>query len=90
VVQWSIIVGNFFHEVDHDPTFSYRRAVGVMEILDGLFCAGSVMISYGAVLGKVTPLQLTIMAFIEPIFYWVNIYICSLKLDIIDIGKYFT
>jgi len=52
----------------------------------GCFCAGAVMISFGAVLGKVTPLQLTVMAIIEPFFFWLNFFICDFKLHTVDIG----
>ena len=44
------------------------------------------MISYGAVLGKVTPTQMVIMAFIEPMFYWLNIWITITLLKVVDVG----
>jgi hypothetical protein len=36
-------------------------SIGVFEMVNALFCAGAVMISYGAILGKVTPTQMVIM-----------------------------
>jgi ammonium transporter Rh len=45
------------------------------------------MISYGAVLGKVTPLQLLIMGIMEPMFYWLNVFINAFKIGALDIGK---
>jgi len=44
------------------------------------------MISYGAILGKVTPLQMMILAIVEPAFYWLNIYIDVNLLKAFDIG----
>jgi len=44
------------------------------------------MISYGAILGKVTPTQMVIMAVIEPMFYWLNIWVTVTLLKVIDVG----
>mmetsp|Transcript_57068 Transcript_57068/g.124869 ORF Transcript_57068/g.124869 Transcript_57068/m.124869 type:complete len:443 (+) Transcript_57068:130-1458(+) len=46
--------------------------VSIETLLNGLFCAGAVMISYGAVLGKVTPFQLLSMAALEVVAFWLN------------------
>ncbi len=100
--------------------------MGVLELLNGLFCAAAVMIrhaavmlrvrlcscdvvvlcrscrcglsgavgvtvcvrSYGAVLGKTTPLQLVVMGICEAVFYWINVYFCVLKSEAIDIGPF--
>lgn len=45
-----------------------------------------VMISYGGILGKVTPSAMLILAIIEPVFYWLNMYIGAFKLKAVDIG----
>ncbi len=45
-----------------------------------------VMISYGGVLGKVTPMQMLILAVVEPIFFWLNIFIGVEKLKAVDVG----
>ncbi|KAL6061572.1 RHAG protein [Balamuthia mandrillaris] len=86
VVQWSIPLGIAAEEMHHDREFSERRAVGLLNVLDGLFCSGAVLISYGAILGKATPTQLLIMAVVEPIFFWTNYFICDHKLETVDIG----
>lgn len=39
------------------------------------FCTGSVLISFGAVLGKTSPIQLLIMAMFEVTLFAVNEYI---------------
>lgn len=43
-----------------------------MTCVDGLFLVAAVLISYGGVIGKVSPLQLIVMTFIEAIFYSLN------------------
>jgi ammonium transporter Rh len=77
VCQWSVILQCFAES--QEPLFSQTIdtpcEVDVVHILNGLFCSGAVMISYGAVLGKATPAQLVIMGFIEPMFYWLNSYL---------------
>lgn len=39
------------------------------------FCAGAVLISLGAVLGELSPLQYVVLAFIETICYTANEYL---------------
>jgi len=82
VAQWSM----FLQALADYQTDGRQFLVGVEQIVNGLFCAGAVMISYGALLGKVTPLQMLILAIIEPIFYWVNIYVDINLLQAFDIG----
>jgi len=60
--------------------------IGVFELTNGLFCAAAAMISFGAVIGKTTPLQLLIMAVFEPMFYWLNQFFVIYKLHAVDIG----
>ena len=45
-----------------------------------------VMISFGAVLGKVTPFQLLLMAVIETVLFWVNIRVSIVTLGAHDVG----
>ena len=87
VVQWSIILEVVFTAFDDNlDMFSERVPIGIPHVLNGLFCAGAVMISFGAILGKVTPLQLVVLAIIEPVFFWLNFFICDLKLHAVDVG----
>jgi ammonium transporter Rh len=46
--------------------------VDLLVMLEGLFLVASILISFGAVIGKVSPLQLVVMTFFECIFYSVN------------------
>jgi len=67
-------------KVDDKYTF------GVLHMLHGLFCAASVMISYGAVLGRVTPVQMFILGILEPFWYWLNLFIGEKVIGTVDIG----
>jgi ammonium transporter Rh len=48
------------------------------------FASAAVLISFGAVLGKTSPLQMLILAFIEIIFFSVNEWI-GLSLLMVDV-----
>lgn len=59
---------------------------GVENMLNGLFCSGACLISFGAFIGKVSPLQLLVLIIVEPFFYWLNFFIGYIKLEAVDIG----
>jgi ammonium transporter Rh len=86
-VQWSLILNVFFVIADGDFNFDVRQGISIEILLNALFCAGAILISYGAYLGKTTPLQMVIMAILEPMGYWVNIFIIIFKLEAIDVGE---
>ncbi|KNC84681.1 hypothetical protein SARC_03115 [Sphaeroforma arctica JP610] len=85
--EWGILLELFFIEIDkYDASFDTRRGLDIHVIIGGLFAAATVMISFGAVLGKVTPCQLAVLAIVEPFFFHLNIYICAFKLEAVDVG----
>ncbi|KAF7660665.1 hypothetical protein LDENG_00277030 [Lucifuga dentata] len=62
--QWAIVMQGFFQ-------FFYdgKIHVGVINLLNAEFACAVVLISFGAVLGKTSPVQLLVMAFLEvPVF----------------------
>lgn len=60
--------------------------VGLEQLIGGDFAAGAVLISFGAVLGKVNSFQLLVMATIETIFYSMNAVIGYTELQTTDVG----
>ncbi|TKS71525.1 Rhesus blood group family type [Collichthys lucidus] len=63
-IQWAIVIQGFFQ-------FNYGGKIhlGVINLLYAEFACAVVLISYGAVLGKTSPVQLLVMALLEiPIF----------------------
>ncbi|KAM4613794.1 ammonium transporter Rh type B-like [Polymixia lowei] len=63
-IQWAIIVQGYF-QFYHDG----KIHLGVINLLNAEFACAVVLISFGAVLGKTSPVQLLVMAMLEvPIF----------------------
>lgn len=83
-VQWGIIAVTMAHQIggNHYPT----ATIDVTTLINGDFAAGAVLITFGAVLGKVTPTQLLWMSFFEIIFYSLNEYLLMEQLQVIDAG----
>ncbi|PRP82921.1 hypothetical protein PROFUN_06698 [Planoprotostelium fungivorum] len=86
VTQWSVILQAFVETIATNNSFTNQVDLDITYLTNGLFASAAVLISLGALLGKITPLQVLILAIIEPIFYWLNIYIIIEKLEVIDIG----
>ena len=60
--------------------------LGIVDLIKADFAAGAVLISFGAVLGKTTPLQLLAVVFLELIFYGINEAIGAGRLAAVDMG----
>jgi len=63
-----------------------KAELSIAKITHGLFCAGAVMISYGAVIGKVTPFQLLLMSVIEVFGFWANFRLTMTEVGAHDVG----
>lgn len=68
------------------PKIEDKYPINIENLMNALFCAGAVMISYGAVIGKVTPLQLVVMAILEVFAFWVNIRLVFGEIEAHDVG----
>ncbi len=73
-IQWYVFCESFFHQIFHGQSDSSWHHVDftIYSLLNALFGISAVLISFGAVIGKVRPFQLMIMAFIELIFHALN------------------
>ncbi|ESO06642.1 hypothetical protein HELRODRAFT_186399 [Helobdella robusta] len=79
VLQWQTIIHGWI------DTFEYYET-----LIESDFAAAAVLISFGAVLGKVSPIQLLIMAAMEIVFYEGNIKIVIGYIGATDIGDSMT
>lgn len=80
VLQWAIL----FHALLHAS--HGKLHIGIIDLLTADFAAAAVLISFGALLGKTSPLQLLIMAFIEIMIFSLNEWIGLSIFKAVDVG----
>lgn len=84
IIQWALIVRGIIHQLLHGEE---KFTIGVGDMLSADFAAATVLISFGAVLGKTSPLQLMVMGLIEVVLSQINEYIGLDKLKAEDVGE---
>jgi len=82
VIQWSLLVNGWFESFGKDETVI---SLNLLSFLKADFAVATVLVSFGAVLGKTSPMQLIVMATLEVVFYNISLYVTSL-LKLSDIG----
>uniref|UniRef100_UPI003AAB1A59 ammonium transporter Rh type B isoform X3 n=1 Tax=Centroberyx gerrardi TaxID=166262 RepID=UPI003AAB1A59 len=80
-LQWATLMQGFFHGMHGG-----KIHIGVESMINADFCTGSVLISFGAVLGKTSPVQLLVMALFEVTLFAVNEFILLSALGAKDAG----
>ncbi|GAV08645.1 hypothetical protein RvY_18307 [Ramazzottius varieornatus] len=80
VIQWGTLMRGLLHL--HDWQFE----INMTTLLTSDFTAACILISFGAVLGKLSPLQYVIMAFIEVAVFSVNEWVGINYLKTLDVG----
>ncbi|KJE94671.1 Rh-associated glycoprotein [Capsaspora owczarzaki ATCC 30864] len=83
-IEWAILVTRFFSQASNNSFGTIL--LNESDLTNGQFGAAAVMISFGALLGKVSSDQMFWLAFLEIIFYGLNIFVGSLKLKALDVG----
>jgi ammonium transporter Rh len=85
VIQWSILSNSFWHQLLGMKSW-HKVELVIETLITADFAAGAVLITFGAVLGKVTPAQLMIIALIEVSVYGINESIGAGKFGAVDMG----
>ncbi|XP_019376393.1 PREDICTED: ammonium transporter Rh type B [Gavialis gangeticus] len=80
-IQWSTLIQGFFHSFHNG-----KIHVGIESMINADFCSGAVLISFGAVLGKTSPVQLLLMTLFEVTLFGLNEYILLSLLGAKDAG----
>ncbi|KAK2142624.1 hypothetical protein LSH36_932g01094 [Paralvinella palmiformis] len=80
VLEWATLVAGFL-EIDGD-----KIQVGILTLLQSDFTAAAVLISFGALLGKASLLQLIVMAVLETVIFCVNEWIGVHIFHAVDVG----
>eukprot|EP01013_Petalomonas_cantuscygni_P037872 TRINITY_DN687_c0_g1_i4.p1 TRINITY_DN687_c0_g1~~TRINITY_DN687_c0_g1_i4.p1 ORF type:complete len:576 (-),score=174.02 TRINITY_DN687_c0_g1_i4:1507-3234(-) len=83
-IQTSILIGGFWHCVMEARWKVIQLNVETMVAAD--FAAATVLVSYGALLGKISPAGLLVMVPLELLFYALNESIAVVHYRIADIG----
>ncbi|XP_030648812.1 rh family, C glycoprotein a isoform X2 [Chanos chanos] len=71
-IQWALLMQGWFHSLD--PTDGKIR-IGVESLINADFCVAGSLIAYGALLGKVSPVQLMVVTLFGVTLFAVEEYI---------------
>uniref|UniRef100_A0A1I8G5P9 Ammonium_transp domain-containing protein n=1 Tax=Macrostomum lignano TaxID=282301 RepID=A0A1I8G5P9_9PLAT len=80
VIQWSMIINGFFH-LKHGKFY-----IEVQSMLSADFACATVLISFGALLGRISALQCLALAMIEIPIFVANEYVGLNKFRAVDMG----
>ncbi|XP_069480407.1 ammonium transporter Rh type C [Ambystoma mexicanum] len=80
-IQWALLMQGWLHSFDTGYIL-----IGVENLINADFCVGSVAIAFGALLGKISPVQLMIMTLFQVTLFSVNEWVILTKLHAIDAG----
>ena len=84
IIQYSILVNGLFHNIFMNH---YEKIyLNIESLISGDFTVGAVLVSFGALLGKLSLSQLFFMSIIEVILYSVNESIGVIKYQAVDMG----
>jgi ammonium transporter Rh len=80
-VQWAVLVENIM------VASSMSFKIDFMDLLNGNFAVAAVLISFGGLIGKVSPLQILIFTLMELVFYCANkVYLLTNIFAVADCG----
>ncbi|KAM6954610.1 ammonium transporter Rh type A [Aplochiton taeniatus] len=79
-LQWGLLMQGFWHLTDG------KIKVSVLKMINADFSTATVLISFGAVLGKTSPIQLLIMTVMEIAIFSANEHLVTAILQANDVG----
>lgn len=85
VIQWSILSNGFWHQAFGTAAW-HKIELSIETLITADFAAAAVLITFGALLGKVTPAQLMVIALVEIVFYGINENIGAGTFGAVDMG----
>ncbi|XP_031419000.1 ammonium transporter Rh type C 1 [Clupea harengus] len=71
-IQWALLMQGWFHSLD---PMDGKIKIGIESLINADFCVAGCLIAYGAVLGKVSPVQLLVMTLFGVTLFAVEEYI---------------
>eukprot|EP01039_Chlorochromonas_danica_P011243 gene11243-12541_t len=91
-LQWYPFCESFFHQMYNNYNFPAKHHwhyvdLDIYALMNALFGVSAVLISFGAVIGKIKPTQLIVMTFLELIFHAFNYeVILQGAIQVADVG----
>ena len=85
-LQWAVLTEGFFYQWTNEYPDWHYIGVNIYSMLRGLYAVSAVLITFGALIGKVTPLQLVIVAIIELCLHSLNYVVIIGGLSVADMG----
>ena len=82
-IQWYIIVAGCF---EHRGMTGFKIYLNISRLITADFSAAAVLITFGAILGKVSRFQLFVICILEVLMFTVNEFILLEELQIADAG----
>ncbi|XP_028813773.1 ammonium transporter Rh type C-like 2 [Denticeps clupeoides] len=82
-IQWALLMQGWFHSLDYNDG---KIKIGVENLINADFCVAGCLIAYGAVLGKVSPVQLLVLTLFGVTLFAVEEFIIISVLHAKDAG----
>ncbi|XP_026234743.1 rh family, C glycoprotein a [Anabas testudineus] len=82
-LQWALLMQGWFHSLDYSTG---KILIGIENLINADFCCGGVLIAFGALLGKVSPVQMMVVSLFGVTLYAVEEYIILNLLHCRDAG----
>jgi ammonium transporter Rh len=83
-MQWGILCVAFFHAI-FDKGF-HLIEMNIEQLVEGDFASAAALITFGALLGKTSPVRIVLVVIFEMIFYALNYQLLSNGIGASDIG----
>jgi len=84
LIQYSILINGLIHNIINNH--NDKILLSIKSLITGDFAVGTVLISYGALLGKISLSQLFLISILEVIFYSINESIGVTYYQAVDMG----
>lgn len=86
-IQWAVFTESFFNQLYFTTEHWYFVPINIYSLLNALYAVSSVLIAFGALIGKISPFQLIVMTIIQLVCHSFNFKILmSGVLNVADMG----
>jgi ammonium transporter Rh len=83
---WAILMRGFWRQIIQEADVFEKIQIGVEQLIAADFCTMAVVVSMAAMIGRVSALQLLVMAIIEVVIFAINEAVLNYKFVVTDRG----